>query len=126
MTFRLLLAVASGLALAAPGPAQAQVQPELAAALRSGQIGERYDGYLGFASAPSPTARSQANAVNIRRRALYSDLASRRRVTPHDVGIATGCELLKGIGVGQAYMLPDGVWRRRGAGQGVSVPEYCR
>ena len=120
-----LLAAALAGAIGAGPLAAAQGSPELAAAISAGQVGERFDGYLGYASAPSPGAQRQVNAINIRRRALYTDLARKRGVLPQDVGIATGCELLGRVAVGQAFMLRDGVWRRRGAGQPAPRPDYC-
>jgi uncharacterized protein YdbL (DUF1318 family) len=93
----------------------------------AGQVGERFDGYLGYAAVPtSAQARTQTEAINIRRRALYTDLASRRAVSPNDVGITAGCTLLARVEVGESYMLPDGQWRRRAPGQGAPVPDYCR
>jgi len=92
----------------------------------AGQVGERFDGYLGYASAvPSPAARTQTEALNIRRRALYSDLAQRRGVSPQEVGITAGCTLLARVAVGERYMLSDGQWRQRVAGQRPPVPDYC-
>ena len=106
-------------------PASAQ-SADLGAALRSGQVGERFDGYLGIASPTSASVQRQVSAINIQRRSLYTSLASRRRVLPSDVGIATGCELLGRLGVGQSYMLQDGAWRRRAAGQSAPRPAYCQ
>jgi hypothetical protein len=65
-------------------------------------------------------------AVNLRRRNLYIDLASRRNVTAELVGLTTGCELLAQIPIGGAYMLKDGGWRARAPGQPPPVPSYCR
>ncbi len=120
----LFLVVAAGIsAMAAPSTAQT---PAVDAARQAGQVGERFDGYLGYIGAPSAVVRSQVSAINIRRRALYSNLAASRRVAPHEVGIAAGCQLLARVQVGQAYMLADGQWRRRLAGQAAPVPQYCR
>lgn len=106
-------------------PAIAQ-SPLVAQAITAGQVGERYDGYMGFAGTPSPELRRQVQAINIRRRNLYIELASRRNVTPQVVGMATGCQLLGEIPVGEAYLLEDGTWRRRAAGQTIPAPDYCR
>ena len=103
----------------------AQSSPELSAARSAGQVGERFDGYLGYASTPPAPVQRQVAAINIRRRALYVGLASRRGVTPQAAGIATGCELLGSLGVGEAYMLADGVWRRRRPGERAPQPDYC-
>jgi uncharacterized protein YdbL (DUF1318 family) len=119
-----LLAALALIFLAAP--AAAQNSPVVTAARSAGSIGERYDGYLGFAVPPSPALRQQVVAVNIKRRALYSGLASQRGVAPSDVGVTAGCSLLARVAVGEAYLLPDGKWYRRGAGQPAPQPGYCR
>ena len=106
-------------------PAAAQT-PAVDSARQAAQIGERYDGYLGFAAAPSPGLRSQVAAINIRRRSLYSNLAASRGVSPEEVGITAGCQLLTRLQVGQAYLLADGQWRRRLSGQSPPGPDYCR
>lgn len=118
-----LLALALALVAA---PVVAQSSPAIVAAKAAGQIGERFDGYLGYASAPSGALRAQVESVNIRRRALYTGLAAQRGASRVEVGITAGCELLATVGVGQAYLLGDNVWRRRGAGQPLPIPGYCR
>jgi uncharacterized protein YdbL (DUF1318 family) len=65
-------------------------------------------------------------SVNIRRRALYSDLALRSGANRVEVAITAGCGLLATVGVGQAYLLGDNVWRRRAPGEAVPTPDYCR
>jgi uncharacterized protein YdbL (DUF1318 family) len=120
---RLWLALVAALLL--PGAASAQTYPELAAAKRAGQVGERFDGYLGYASTPSRLVQRQVAATNIRRRSLYVGLAQRKRVTPEMAGFATGCELLGMISVGEVYMLQDGIWRSRAPGEAAPRPSYC-
>jgi uncharacterized protein YdbL (DUF1318 family) len=117
--------MAVGLALATAGPVAAQNSPTVSAGLASGVIGERFDGYLGYVRSPSPALRRQVDAINIRRRSLYSNLAGRRGVSPQDVGVTAACALLGRVDVGQAYMLGDGQWRRRAPGQAAPVPDYC-
>jgi hypothetical protein len=111
--------------LVAAAPVAAQT-PAVNAARASGQVGERFDGYMGVVTAVSPAVRSQVATINIQRRSLYSNLAARKGASPQDVGITAGCTLLGRVGVGEAYMLADGVWRRRGAGQPAPIPNYCR
>ena len=113
------------LMLFAAVPAAAQT-PAIDAARGAGAVGERYDGYIGVAAPVSAAVRSQLASINIQRRSLYSRLAASKGVSPRDVGITAGCQLLSRVGVGEAYMMGDGVWRRRGAGQGAPVPDYCR
>jgi hypothetical protein len=111
------LALFAGTAIAQPAP--------LALAIQVGQVGERYDGYMGFVVTPSDPVRRQVSAVNLRRRNLYIELASRRNVTAAVVGIATGCQLLRQLSPGEAYLLADGKWRRWTPGQPAPVPENC-
>jgi uncharacterized protein YdbL (DUF1318 family) len=108
---------------AAPGVAQT---PTVNVARAAGQVGERYDGYLGIASAVSAAVRNQVASINIQRRSLYSNLAASKGVSPQDVGVTAGCQLLARVEVGEAYMWADGAWRRRAAGQAAPVPDYCR
>jgi len=113
------------IALAA-APAATQPYSVVESAIAAGQAGERYDGYMGVVGSASPQLTRQIQAINIRRRNLYIELASRRNVTPEIVGLATGCELMARIPVGEAYLLADGPWRRRAPGQPPPVPDRCR
>jgi uncharacterized protein len=113
------------LATIAAAPAVAQTTA-VDAARAAGAVGERYDGYVGIAGPVTAAVRAQVSKINIQRRALYSNLGAQKGANPQEVGITAGCQLLARVGVGGSYMLTDGVWRRRGAGQGVPVPDYCR
>jgi len=117
---------AFGAALAVAGvTALAQTSPAIMAARQAGIVGERYDGYLGYSASPGERVSREVGAVNIKRRSLYTGLATRRSATVQEVGIAAGCELLAEVRAGESYMLSDGVWRRRAAGQPAPVPSYC-
>jgi uncharacterized protein YdbL (DUF1318 family) len=119
------LALAGVVLVAAPLAAQGG-SPALLQARAAGVVGERYDGYLGYARQPdSNSVRVQTEAVNIRRRSLYTGFATRRGVAPQEVGITAGCTLLGRVQVGESYLLSDGVWRQRQAGQPAPVPDYC-
>ena len=112
-----LLAGAGGAALAqTPAVDQARAQ---------GIVGERFDGYMGLAAPASGALRSQVASINIKRRSLYSRLATEKGVSPSDVGLTAGCQLLERVAVGQTYLLADGQWRRRAAGEGSVAPAYC-
>jgi uncharacterized protein YdbL (DUF1318 family) len=108
----------------ATSPALAQNSAMIAQARGAGLIGERYDGYIGVVRAPSAELRRQVAAINIRRRSLYSDLATRKGVTPEEVGITAACTLLRRIGVGEYYLLGQGGWQRYTPGRS-PVPSYC-
>jgi uncharacterized protein YdbL (DUF1318 family) len=105
-------------------PAMAQT-PAVNAARSVGGVGERFDGYLGLAGPVSGAVRSQVATINIQRRSLYSRLAARKGVSPQDVGITAGCQLLARVALGEAFLWTDGRWRRRAPGQS-AVPDYCR
>ena len=113
----------AAIVLAAPASAQTTA---LNAARQAGMIGERFDGYMGYAAAPSAMLRSQVETINIRRRALYANLAARKGVSPQEVGLTAGCQLLARVRVGEVYLLAEGGWRRRAPGQAQPVPSYCR
>jgi len=119
----LLLAVAVA-GLTAPASAPAQDPATIMAAKRAGQIGERYDGYIGYVITPSAGLRRQVDAVNIRRRSLYSGLAARKGVSPQEVGITAACSLLRRISVGEYYLPGQGSWQRYAPGRS-PVPPYC-
>jgi uncharacterized protein len=115
--------VAAAIAVTSPLAAQS---PLLAQAIAAGQVGERFDGYMGLVGAAPPAVERQVRAINIQRRNLYIQLSQRRNVSPDLVGMATGCQLLSQLSSGEAYLLQDGRWRRRGAGESIPVPDYCR
>jgi uncharacterized protein YdbL (DUF1318 family) len=114
------------MALCVAVPAAAQSGPAIRAAKAAGQVGERYDGYLGVAGAAPGQVRREVETINLRRRSHYSNLAASRGVSPQDVGITAGCLTLGSVEVGEAYLLVDNVWRRRADRQSAPVPSYCR
>ncbi len=110
------LALGSGVALAQSGP--------LAAAVASGQVGEQADGYMGAAKPVSGDIKAQMDALNIKRRAAYTDQASAHGVALSDWAATIGCQTLKRVGTGEAYRLPDGVWHTKGA-EPIALPSVC-
>ncbi|MEA3018453.1 MAG: uncharacterized protein QOI38_3175 [Sphingomonadales bacterium] len=119
--------IAAALLLGLAGAAAAALQ-ETATELRAtGLVGERYDGYLGLVGQAPPRVRAEMDAVNIRRRAHYTELARLRRARVEEVGVAAACEILASrVAPGQYYLLPDNVWRRREGSEPVPRPAYCR
>ena len=116
-----------GLAAVAGGATYADAQADTSAQLRaSGQAGEQWNGYMGALDRASPEIRARVNALNIQRRAYYTDLAAKRRVQIQEVAATMGCELLAtSILPGQYYRLPDGAWRQRRGSEPVARPDYC-
>ena len=128
MNRRLKLILAMAVVVAALGGATAAYafQGDAAAELRaSGQAGEQADGYLGVVDGGSSAIRAQVEAINIKRRAYYTDLAAKRGAKIEEVAATTACELLRTkVAPGQYYRLPDGVWRKRDSAP-IPLPGYC-
>jgi len=125
---RLILAAALGVAVLVGGTGVAYaLQADASAELRaSGQAGEQADGYLGIVGSASADIRAAVDAVNIKRRAYYTDLAARRGAKIEEVAATTACELFRSkVGPGQYYRLPDGIWRQRDGNTPVPLPGYC-
>ena len=116
------VALAAGLVMTAPARAQGG---EVATAMSAGTVGEQADGYLGIAGSVSASVRSEVEAINIKRRAAYTDLASKRGVTVQDVAAATGCQTLASrVKSGQVYRIGAGPWQTKGAAA-IALPPYC-
>lgn len=125
----LFLASAIGLAAVMGGTTYAYGagQAESAGQLRAtGRVGEQANGYLGIVGEATATLRSQVSAVNIRRRAAYTELAAKRRVSVEEVAATMACEIFAtAVQPGQYYRLADGIWRRREGNAPVPRPAYC-
>lgn len=114
-------ALAAGVALSAPARAQGAVTQALA----TGTVGEQSDGYLGVAGSVGEGVRAEVEAINIKRRAAYTDLAAKRGVTVADVAAATGCQTLANrVKTGQVYRIGTGAWQTKGSGP-IALPAYC-
>lgn len=122
--------LAAGIAVAAAvggtSVAYAILQDASASLRASGKVGEQADGYLGIVGSADASLRAQVDAVNIKRRAYYTELAARRSAKIEEVAAATACEIFASrIGSGQYYRLSDGVWRKREGNAPVPRPAYC-
>jgi len=124
---KLILAAALGGALLVGGAGAAFAFQDASAELRaSGHAGEQADGYLGIVGNAPAALRAQVDAVNIKRRAYYTDLAAKRGAKIEEVAATTACELFRTkVGAGQYYRLPDGVWRQRDGATPIPLPGYC-
>lgn len=130
MSRRMKIMVALGIGIAAAagasGAAYAMFQDASAQLRASGQVGEQADGYLGIVGSAPADLRAQVDAVNIKRRALYTDLAAKRGVKIEEAGATTACEIFATrVLAGQYYRLPDGVWRKRDGNTPIPRPGYC-
>jgi len=117
-------AVLLGLGAVSSSPAFAQ-DAAVSAAKAAGTVGEQSDGYLGINGSVSSEVRAAVDALNIKRRAAYTDLAAKRGVTVQDMAAVTGCETLASrVSQGQIYRIGNGAWQTKGAGP-IALPDYC-
>lgn len=111
-------------ALALTGPARAQ-SAAVAQAMAAGAVGEQSDGYLGVVGGASAAVTAEVEAINIKRRAAYTDLAAKRGVTVSDMAAATGCQTLSSrVKPGQKYRIAGAAWQTKGDGP-IALPGYC-
>ena len=111
-------ALTGGLVLAAltlTAPAMAQRDPAYDAARKSGQVGEKVDGYLGVVGGQSAAIQSMVADLNIKRRANYAERAQAQRATLEEYALTQGCLLISRTAPGEKYQAPDGSWQTRGA-----------
>jgi uncharacterized protein YdbL (DUF1318 family) len=118
------MAVLLGLGAITAAPAYAQ-DAVISAAKAAGTVGEQADGYLGAKGSVSSDVRSAVDALNIKRRAAYTDLAAKRGVTVQDMAAVTGCQTLASrVSTGQIYRIGAGEWQTKGGGP-IALPDYC-
>src|SRR3712207_1026521 len=130
MSRRLKLLVATGVAVAALAAGTGYaflLQGDASAALRASlKVGEQADGYLGIVGSPSPDLRAQVDAINIKRRAYYTEIAAKRGAKIEEVAATTACELFRTkVAPGQYYRGTDGAWQKREGSAAVPLPAYC-
>lgn len=97
-------------------------------------VGEEATGYLGLVTdtkltegknAPSDLDARVQN-INIQRKALYTDLATKDGVTVSEVAQTTACILLRDkVKVGEAYRTEDTEWKIRTFDVPVTPPSFC-
>jgi uncharacterized protein YdbL (DUF1318 family) len=117
---------AAALALAATAGGAAMLQESASELRATNYVGERYDGFMGLVRPAPDRVRAQMDAINIRRRSHYTNLARRRGARVEEVAVAAGCEMLAlRIAPGQYYLLLDNQWRQRRGTEPVPRPDYC-
>ena len=94
----------------------AQRDPAYAAARAAGQVGEQPDGYLGVVGAGSAELRQLVSAINIQRKAAYTQKAQASGATVEQLAFTSGCNLIAQTAAGEKYKTPDGSWATRGGG----------
>ena len=118
-----LIAALTGLSLLAAVPAAAQMDSEVEAALSTGTVGEQADGYLGFARAPAPGLKAKVEAINIKRRQGYTQVAQTKNVPIEAFAVSIGCHTLATLKPGRAYNI-GGAWAVKGSAP-IALPSQC-
>ncbi|QCI79214.1 DUF1318 domain-containing protein [Hankyongella ginsenosidimutans] len=117
--------IAALIAVTAPALAQT-ADPVIEAARNAGKVGEQADGYLGLVSGGDADLKARVDQINIKRKAVYTDLAAKRGVTINEVAAATACQLFRDrVGPGQAYRGENGQWTQRQGSAPVVMPSFC-
>lgn len=115
--------------LLATAPALAQgADPIVENARTTGYVGEQADGYLGIVkSGGADSLKARVDAINIQRRAIFTDTASAKPgVTIADVGAAAACQQFRNrVAVGHFYRDVSGNWRQHTAAAPVMMPSFC-
>ena len=104
--------------------AVAQMDASVEAALASGAVGEQSDGYLGFAKPPAGDLKAKVDAINIKRREGYTQVAQTKNVPIEAFAASIACKTLAGTKTGRSYSVARGVWAVKGAGP-VALPPQC-
>ena len=95
MRTKTMVMAAAALALTGVSAAAlAQRDPAYAAARAAGQVGEQPDGYLGVVGAGSAEIRKLVNAINIQRKAAYTQKAQASGATVEQPAFTSGCNLI--------------------------------
>ena len=115
MLSRTFLAAALGaLALGGlAGPAHAQRDPAYDAARKSGQIGEKMDGYLDVVGSGNAELRRLVADLNIKRKAVYTEKAQAANATVAEYAFTAGCLNIARTVPPEKYEAPDGTWKTR-------------
>lgn len=125
MIIRLTSSAAAGIALMLVAvPALAQMDAQVEAALSAGAVGEQADGYMGFVRAPAPDIKAKVDAINIKRREGYTQVAQSKNVPIEAFAASIGCRTLGSLRSGRAYSVARGVWAVKADGP-ITLPPQC-
>lgn len=90
---------------------------EVKAAKREGQVGERYDGYLGVVSvesrgrSASVEVQNLVDRINLGRSEFYRRMAVQYAISVENVEAVAGVQRVRAAKSGEFVLMPDGKWR---------------
>lgn len=109
----LLISISLALAAFAFAPTASAGDPVIDAAISSGTVGERIDGYLGVVGTADATTVRKVQDINNRRRGVYEQTAKDNNTTVQIVAQLAGEKLIAKLEPGQFYMDDSGVWQSK-------------
>jgi uncharacterized protein len=109
----LLISISFALAAFAFAPTASAGDPVIDAAISSGTVGERIDGYLGVVGTADATTVRKVQDINNRRRAVYEQTARDNNTTVQIVAQLAGEKLIAKLEPGQFYMDDSGIWQSK-------------
>ena len=121
-TRSLLISGLLGLSLFAAVPAVAQMDAVVESALDAGTVGEQADGYLGLTRPAGGALKAKVDAINIKRRQGYTQVAQGKNVPIEAFAASIGCRTLAGLKQGRAYSI-GGAWAVKSGP--IALPAQC-
>jgi uncharacterized protein len=118
MTFKspLTLIAAFGAAVFfAMAPVASAADPIIDSAIAAGKVGETADGYLDVVDGKSVDAQTKrtVDEVNIKRRAVYTQLAAQKGVTVDQVAAVVAEKQVDKLPSGAYFQDASGAWKRK-------------
>ncbi len=109
----LLISICLSLAAFAFAPTASAGDPVIDAAISSGTVGERIDGYLGVVGTAETAVVRKVQDINNRRRAVYEQTARDNNTTVQIVAQLAGEKQIAKLQPGQFYMDETGAWKSK-------------
>jgi len=109
----LLISISLALAAFAFAPSASAGDPVIDAAISSGTVGERIDGYLGVVGTAETAVVRKVQDINNRRRAVYEQTARDNNTTVQIVAQLAGEKQIARLQPGQFYMDETGTWKSK-------------
>ena len=79
----------------------------------TGIVGETQKGYLGLVRAAKDEVKKQMDAINLKRRTQYREIAKKRRTSLAAVEILAGKAIIKKLPAGRYYKNAKGQWVKK-------------
>lgn len=112
--FQTGLVVACLLAFTVGGALAAEPEYLLGTAKEAGQVGEKFDGYIGLVDQSAPEKiKKMVKDTNERREARYGSIAKKRGTTVESVAKQAAAKILKRVKPGEMIQTADGKWIKK-------------